>query len=38
VSRVHERTGSAVEVAREKTGEVVGAGRDKVAGDTSQQG
>jgi len=30
VSRVKEKTGSAVETAREKTGEALGAARDKV--------
>ena len=35
VSRVRERTGSAVETAREKTGEAMGAARDKVADVTS---
>lgn len=31
VSRVKEKTGSAVDTAREKTGEALGAARDKVA-------
>ena len=31
LSRVRERTGSAVETAREKTGEAMSAARDKVA-------
>ena len=35
VSRVREKTGSAVETAREKTGEAMGAARDKVADVTS---
>jgi len=35
VSRVRERTGSAVETAREKTGDAMGAARDKVADVTS---
>ena len=35
VSRVREKTGSAMEIAREKTGGAIGAARDKVAGDTS---
>jgi len=38
VSRVRERTGSAVETAREKTGEAMGAARDKVADVTSPKG
>ncbi len=37
VSRVRERTGSAVGTAREKTGEAMGAARDKVADVTSRQ-
>jgi hypothetical protein len=35
VSRVREKTGSAVETARDKTGEAIGAARDKVADVTS---
>ena len=35
VSRVRERTGSAMETAREKTGEAMGAARDKVVDVTS---
>lgn len=35
VSRVREKTGSAMETAREKTGEAIGAARDKVADVTS---
>jgi len=35
VSRMRERTGSAMETAREKTGEAMGAARDKVADVTS---
>jgi hypothetical protein len=35
VSRVREKTGSAMETAREKTGEAMGAARDKVADVTS---
>ena len=38
LSRVRERTGSAVETAREKTGEAMGAARDKVADVTSPKG
>ena len=37
VSRVRERTGSAVETAREKSGEAIGAARDKVADVRSRQ-
>ena len=37
VSRVRERTGSAVGTVREKTGEAMGAARDKVADVTSRQ-
>ena len=37
VSRVRERTGSAVGTAREKTGEAMGAAHDKVADVTSRQ-
>jgi len=35
VSRVREKTGSAMETAREKTGEAMGAARDKVVDVTS---
>ena len=35
VSRVREKTGSAMETAREKTGGAIGAARDKVADVTS---
>lgn len=35
VSRMRERTGSAMETAREKTGEAMGAARDKVVDVTS---
>ncbi len=35
LSRVREKTGSAVETAREKTGEAMGAARDKVTDVTS---
>jgi hypothetical protein len=35
LSRVREKTGSAVETAREKTGEAMDAARDKVADVTS---
>jgi hypothetical protein len=35
VSRVREKTGSAVETPRDKTGEAIGAARDKVADVTS---
>jgi ElaB/YqjD/DUF883 family membrane-anchored ribosome-binding protein len=35
LSRVREKTGSAVETAREKTGEALDAARDKVADVTS---
>ncbi len=38
LSRVRERTGSAMGTAREKTGEAMGAARDKVADVTSPKG